>query len=148
MVEELRKPRYGKYDLYFSNILKPDQLERLAEADEHEVVAEVHEFFADVLAVNPHLFTLNLPAVVCDNAWRPVALDRTVQGLGAALLSLKKRPVVRYQASSTPCQALAQELNRLMSAEVQLFDTRQNREAPPLLLILDRSYDHVTPLLI
>lgn len=34
---ELKRPKYGQYDIYFSNILKPSQLERLAEADEHEV---------------------------------------------------------------------------------------------------------------
>ena len=35
------RSRYGQYDIYFSNILKPSQLERIAEADEHEVVREV-----------------------------------------------------------------------------------------------------------
>jgi vacuolar protein sorting-associated protein 45 len=33
----------------------------LAENDEQEVVREVQEYFADYLAVNQHVFTINLP---------------------------------------------------------------------------------------
>lgn len=33
----------------------------LAEADEHEVVREVQEFYADYQALAPHLFSLNMP---------------------------------------------------------------------------------------
>jgi hypothetical protein len=39
LVAELKRPKYGQYDIYLSNVLKPSQLERLAEADEHEVRA-------------------------------------------------------------------------------------------------------------
>ena len=34
-------PRYGSYYLFFTNVLKRSAIERLAEADEHEVVREV-----------------------------------------------------------------------------------------------------------
>lgn len=34
LVAELKRPKYGSYDIYFSNIIKSTQLERLAEADE------------------------------------------------------------------------------------------------------------------
>lgn len=33
----------------------------LAEADEHEVVREVQELYADYQALSPHLFSLNMP---------------------------------------------------------------------------------------
>ena len=32
----------------------------LAEADDQEVVREVQEFYGDYIAVNPHLFSLNI----------------------------------------------------------------------------------------
>ena len=42
IIEELReKPCYGDYYIYFSNSLKKSDIERLAEADEFEVVREV-----------------------------------------------------------------------------------------------------------
>jgi hypothetical protein len=42
LIEELRdKPCYGEYYIYFSNTLRKSDIERLAEADENEVVKEV-----------------------------------------------------------------------------------------------------------
>lgn len=39
--EELRNPKYSGYWLFFSNTLKKSAIERLAEADEGELVREV-----------------------------------------------------------------------------------------------------------
>ena len=36
-------------------------IKSLAEADEFECVRVVQEFYADYLAINPHLFSLNIP---------------------------------------------------------------------------------------
>ena len=42
VIEELRdKPAYGDYYIYFSNTIRKSDIERLAEADEYEVVREV-----------------------------------------------------------------------------------------------------------
>ena len=39
--EELRNPRYSGYWIYFSNVLRKSAIERLAEADEGELVREI-----------------------------------------------------------------------------------------------------------
>jgi len=152
VVKELKRPKYGQYDIYLSNILQPSQLERLAEADEHEVVREVQEFFADYLAIGPHLTTFNLPSCVGgDNAdprrWDRDAFKRCHEGLLAQLLSLKKKPVVRYQESSPQCKKLADELCSSMLRESSLFDFRVSTDVPAILLIIDRRDDPITPLL-
>lgn len=41
LCNELKWPKYGGYWLYFTNVLKKTDIERLAEADEHDVVKEV-----------------------------------------------------------------------------------------------------------
>lgn len=41
MEEELRHPRYSGYWIFFTNILQKSAIERLAEADQSEVVREV-----------------------------------------------------------------------------------------------------------
>ena len=43
-------------------------IKSLAEADEFECVRGVQEFYADYLAINPHLFSLNITEnyQVCD----------------------------------------------------------------------------------
>jgi len=149
LVTELKRPKYGQYDIFFSNVVKSTQLERLAEADEHEVVREVQEYFADYYALAPSLYTLNLTGCIGDTAgtWEPEILKRSHQGLTALLLSLKRRPIIRYQGSSGLCKRLAHDVGSSVQRETNLFDFRQQTDTPPILLIVDRRDDPVTPLL-
>ncbi len=151
LVDELREPLYGEYNLYFSNIIKKSSLERLAEADDHEVVKVVQEIFADYIVINPDLFNISLapPRHIWGNspdAWNPEALERTRDGVVASLLSLKKRPLIRYEKSSLLAKKLATEVRYVMQQEDKLFDFRKV-DTPPILLILDRRDDPITPLL-
>ncbi|KAI5118702.1 hypothetical protein M0805_003358 [Coniferiporia weirii] len=150
---ELREPKYGEYYLYFSNILTKSAIERLAEADEYEVVREVQEYFADYTPILPSLFSLNhTPSSAhplydsSPNTWNPEALERSVQGIVAVLLSLKKKPVIRYERMSGLAKKLGTEIHYRMQNESSLFDFRLT-QMPPLMLILDRRNDPVTPLL-
>uniref|UniRef100_A0A7N6C3F6 Vacuolar protein sorting-associated protein 45 n=1 Tax=Anabas testudineus TaxID=64144 RepID=A0A7N6C3F6_ANATE len=77
LIQELRRPKYSVYFIYFSNVISKSEVKALAEADEQEVVAEVQQ---------------------------------------------------------------------IITKEYELFDFRKT-EVPPLLLILDRSDDAITPLL-
>eukprot|EP00158_Paraphelidium_tribonemae_P003850 Partr_v1_DN26412_c0_g1_i2_m23909 putative Vacuolar protein sorting-associated protein len=152
LVEELRDPAYGEYHLFFSNILKKSQIERLAEVDDFEVVKEVQEFYGDFMAFNSDLFTLNLCSprhpIYGDapNVWDGYAFQRSVEGLISVMLALKKRPVIRYAQNSPMAKRLATEMQYQMQQESQLFDFRRPDTAP-LLLIMDRKNDPVTPLL-
>ncbi|KAI8871608.1 vacuolar protein sorting 45A [Ramicandelaber brevisporus] len=166
LVTELRQPLYGDYYIYFSNAIKKSVVERLAEADEWEVVREVHEYFCDYSAVGPTLFSLNFTTAAyplfADGlfGWDARTLARTTEGLASVLLALKQRPMVRYERNSQMAFRLAQELNYVMAQDASLFDFRRPAVAagstlsnasagapPPLLLLLDRRNDPVTPLL-
>jgi hypothetical protein len=75
------------------------------------------EFFADYSPLLPSLFSLNhLPSPSRPlyganvNTWDSKALDRTVQGLAALLLSLRKKPLIRYERMSGMAKKLAVEL--------------------------------------
>ncbi|KAI2471703.1 Sec1-like protein [Annulohypoxylon bovei var. microspora] len=152
LIDELRDPKYGEYYLYFSNVVKKSSLERLAEADDHEVVKQVQEHFADYLVVNPDLFSLNLTLPQqriwsgSPDLWNPDSLQRTTDGLIAILLSLKKKPLIRYERNSLLAKKLATEVRYHITQEEQLFDFRKV-DTPPILLILDRREDPATPLL-
>jgi len=50
------------YFLDFSNIISKTDIKTIAESDIQEVVREVQEYYADYLAVAPHLFSLNIPS--------------------------------------------------------------------------------------
>ncbi|EOA92932.1 Vacuolar protein sorting-associated protein 45 [Anas platyrhynchos] len=68
LIQELRRPKYSIYFIYFSNVISKSDIKSLAEADEQEVVAEVQEFYGDYIAVNPHVFSLNL--LGCCQVWK------------------------------------------------------------------------------
>ncbi|CAH0546048.1 unnamed protein product [Brassicogethes aeneus] len=145
LCNELRKPKYGAYYIYFSNIIAKADIKVIAEHDEQEVVKEVQEFYMDYLAVNPHLFSVGLPVCFNGTSWISTALQRSVQGIVSLLLSLKKAPLIRYQANSSACRELAGRIDEVMNKESSLFSYGQNGQ--PLLLILDRRDDPITPLL-
>ncbi|KAF8158372.1 Sec1 family-domain-containing protein [Crassisporium funariophilum] len=151
--EELKEPKYGEYYLYFSNILSKTTIERLAQVDEYELVREVQEYFADYAPLLPCLFSLNHTPSSSKpiygstiNSWDPKALDLSMQGITAVLLSLKKKPVIRYERMSPMAKKLGVEIQHRIQSEAALFDFRLT-QVPPLLLILDRRNDPVTPLL-
>lgn len=152
LLDELREPKYGEYNIYFSNIIRKSSLERLAEADDHEVVKAVQEYFADYIVVNPDLMTLNLSFPKqrlwsrSPDTWNTDALQRTTEGVIALLLSLKKNPLIRYEKNSLMAKKLASEVRYQITQEEQLFDFRK-ADTPPILLIVDRRDDPITPLL-
>ncbi|KAI0283920.1 Sec1-like protein [Russula aff. rugulosa BPL654] len=140
---ELKEPKYGEYYLYFSNILTKIAIERLADADEYEAVREVQEHFADYAPLLPSLFSLNYtPSATTPlygsspNTWDTKALDRHSE----------EEAGNPFEKMSSMARKLAIELQNRIQAESQLFDFRLT-QVPPLLLILDRRNDPVTPML-
>ncbi|CAH8356161.1 unnamed protein product [Eruca vesicaria subsp. sativa] len=151
---QLSNPRFGEHHLFFSNLLKDTQIHILADSDEHEAVQQVQEFYADFVAGDPYHFTLNMPSnhlymipAVVDPSGLQRYSDRVVDGIAALFLALKRRPVIRYQRTSDTAKRIAHETAKLMyQHETGLFDFRRT-ESSPLLLVIDRRDDPVTPLL-
>ncbi|GHJ83888.1 hypothetical protein NliqN6_0290 [Naganishia liquefaciens] len=160
---ELAQPRYGSYWLYFCNVLSKQQIEEMATADEYEVVKEVQEYFADYLPHYPSLFSLTNAAVTDGGddppnppiylppplSIPPPTLSTHAHTLLSLLLSIKKRPVIRWEKMSAGGRALAHEVRGAMGTMPyrELFGFKPTSGSAPLLLILDRRNDPVTPLL-
>ncbi|WFD18203.1 vacuolar protein sorting-associated protein 45 [Malassezia caprae] len=153
LCEELQHPRYRAYWLYFSHSVSKAHIEQLAEADQHQAVQAVQEFFADYVPVTSSHFSLHYavpPHALWGHTiatWDADALDVHTRALTSVLLSLKKKPVVRYERMSELAKTLAHDVvHQMDTALAPLFDFRRT-DVPPLLLILDRRNDPVTPLL-
>ena len=112
--------------------------------------------------MSPHFFSFGLKEVSCyqttPNSWNPYSLSRCIQGISSVLLTLKRCPTIRYQSSSEMCKRLAEGVRQVLAKEGALFSFRSNTShsspisfdpnpMPPVLLILDRRSDPVTPLL-
>ncbi|XP_057301804.1 vacuolar protein sorting-associated protein 45-like [Hydractinia symbiolongicarpus] len=143
---ELKIPKYGTYYIYFSNVVPKSYVKQLAEADDQEVVREVQEFYADYFAVSPHVFSFNIIGCSKGKNWDYEKQERVTEGVISLLLSLRKKPIIRYQQSSQMCKRLAESVMQKMYQESGLFEFRHS-DISPLLLILDRTDDPVTPLL-
>lgn len=103
------------------------------------------EYYADYIAIDDNCFHLDVETVVplLSNYWDHRSMDRTCEGILSCLLSMKKRPFIRYQRNSEMCRRIAQEVAVRMDQERNLFDFRSS----PTLLIMDRRDDPITPLL-
>lgn len=144
---------YAPLTLDFSHAVSKAHIEQLAEADQHQAVQAVQEFFADYVPVTSSHFSLQYgvpPHALygsTSSTWDADALEVHTRALTSVLLSLKKKPVVRYERMSELAKTLAHNvLHHMDTALAPLFDFRRT-EVPPLLLVLDRRNDPVTPLL-
>lgn len=157
IMQELRKPQFSEYHLFFTNVLAKDMLARLARADEHDVIRAVQEFYGDFMAVNEDLFHLGCDSSIALSSATSRTLeaarvfDRNVKGLLATFLALKRRPSqIRYQGTSELARRVASDVVSAMEAD-DIYDFRQphgrGADGGMLLLVLDRRDDPITPLL-
>uniref|UniRef100_A0A8R1HTF8 Vacuolar protein sorting-associated protein 45 n=1 Tax=Caenorhabditis japonica TaxID=281687 RepID=A0A8R1HTF8_CAEJA len=145
LAEELQKPRFSQYYLYFSNSINKYDVKKLAEADKNETVREVQEVFLDGIPLRKDLFTLNISNIFESNyKVKDYAIERIRSGIVALLLQLKKKPAVRYLETSENCKKIAEEVSQFMRRENTLFESSDN---DTILLIVERSLDVITPLL-
>ena len=105
--KEFKEPKYGEYHVFFSNLTRDGHIQALAESDEHEVVQQVQEYYADFLAIHQEIFTLNVPSVVGlgGDVWDQAVFDRIHQGVCAMLLALKRRPQARRRCPPASARA-------------------------------------------
>ena len=155
LIEELQRPKFAEYHLFFTGILNTNSglFRSLAEADVHERVVQVQEFYGDFVPINEDLLTLNCrdhSLAMTTSAGTALARDhlhlyeRHREGLCSILLALKRKPcAIRYQESSAFAKQLAHDVHESILAD-QIFHFRGKG---PLLLVLDRIDDPVTPLL-
>ncbi|CAR29221.1 hypothetical protein ZYGR_0Z01420 [Zygosaccharomyces rouxii] len=150
LIRELENPRYGDYHIFFNNTVTKSQLERLAEADSMECVSKVEEIFQDYFILNEDLFSFDLPPEnLFTNSllWDEVGLTDCTKSLTSLLLSLKLKPEIRFDAPSRLCGKLAKEISyEINQNERSLFDFPP-MDSPPVLVLLDRKTDPLTPLL-
>ncbi|XP_054160792.1 vacuolar protein sorting-associated protein 45-like [Oppia nitens] len=155
--QELSRPHFGQYHIFFSNIISKTDIKCLAEADECEVVKDVNEYYCDFLAISPHLFSININNTYHGwKSWNQTALQRSSEAIISVLLALKRNPTIRYQSNSELCKRLAESIRQTIAREGLLFDFRKSSlnhsntyepTVPPVLLILDRKLDPITPCL-
>jgi len=146
----LKTPKFKEYHFFFTNILSGELLQELADADEFNLVRQVQEFFCDYYVLDDLLFHARLPSTrplhAPEGQWgkqEDVMFERNMACLLACLLSVKKRPIIRYQRESPIAKKMATAVMHRMKEEADLFHT----QGQAVLLVIDRRSDPVSPLL-
>lgn len=147
LCSELSSPHYSHYQVFFSNTVAKSDLEKIALADEYEVINQVMEIFQDFSIINDNLFSIHAPDAGTTPLKNPT-VDESLSLL-SLLLSLNKCPVIKYDTKSLELKRLASEVLYYINSNSNnnLFDDlNKNNDTPPTLLILDRKSDPITPL--
>ncbi|CBZ53794.1 putative vacuolar protein sorting-associated protein [Neospora caninum Liverpool] len=166
--------RFKDIYLFFTSSVhqQPQLLQRLAKQDEADKIVQVEEFYVDLYALDPHVFTLNILAIAPLHAqdlslWTPYEeslFQRMLDGLFSCVALLRIFPLVRFQSNSVVSKRLAAAIQMRLSENADLLDKRPQGSLPGraadasagsssnggsrlILLIVDRREDPVTPLL-
>lgn len=143
--QELRNPHFREYRLYLNNCISKNQLESIAEADQYEAIDKVMEIFEDYLIVNDNLYVVD--TTFQTELVNPVLLES--EKLVSLLLALKKTPIIKFESNSIDLKRLSSELLYQINSNSNnnLFDDlNRNSDTPPLIVLLDRKNDPITPL--
>lgn len=73
--------------------------------------------------------------------------NRIVDGLFGVIMATRTNPIVRYDANSTICRLVAENLQSKISQEFEFVQKTSRSSEPTVLLIMDRKEDPVSPLL-
>jgi len=153
LCRELKRPHYRTYHIYFTSRLGSTTIQKLAEADEREVVRCVRELPINFQPITPFLFSLKLINKTYDlrsDDWQTDGLRICTEGLASTLIALRVNPYIRYQTQSRLCKILAEKVGNHIKNES--FRNINWRKVAPfdkdsLLLIVDRRIDLISPII-
>lgn len=153
LCDEIGHPRYANYKIYFNDIISKSRLERLAQSDDMEVVTDVIEIFQDYYTLNKILYSatniINPYSSQALQTWDQPSLESSAESIITLLLATNNKPgAIKYESNSKMAAKLANSINYEITSNNQLFEQiEQSSSSQPLVLILDRKNDPVTPLL-
>ena len=159
LANEIGRPRYGSYYVYFTNRVPRADVKMLAESDINELVQDIKEIPSDYMVLESHVFTFSIKSPIRNLQWDTYAFQRSVESIKSLMLSLRSpKPKIIYVKNSKLCEELATTVYQQMNAESNIPSDQdwatsgssrslKSLPEPANLIILDRRTDPVTPLL-
>jgi vacuolar protein sorting-associated protein 45 len=96
----------------FTNSVRHVHLERIAEADEQEIIKDFQEFYCDFYPLNRQLFSFNEASLkLYEGVSSNQCFSRVIEGVASYFFASKRRPVIRYSQNSNDCTIFAKEIN-------------------------------------
>ena len=146
--------QYAAVHLLFTKRLSDALLQRLKKSKVKTKLRGLRELHLDFLVTEERVFHFDLENAMW-NLWSPhagdikdVTLRLMVDKLATAVVTLGQVPVIRYASGSAICSSMATLLDAAIKRlQEQLPGWGQGEGERPVVLLVDRSYDMVTPFL-
>ena len=153
----LQSSNFKEINLFFTNQLTDDYLQKLAQYDINMQVKNVQEIYLDYYIINSNVFHLNIKSCICNLDMNPIEKwdqndirinERIYQGLISACLSNRMKPIIKCVRGSDICLNLGKKLAKFFDDN---YDNFIRKECGPnfngILLLYDRKEDPISPLI-
>lgn len=144
------KPMYKSAHLFFTSHLDDALMQRISQARLANFVQSLVELNIDYIVREPRVFTTNQPNAFA-NLYGPSGANvkseqaRIARKLLSFCATTNEYPIVRYAKSSPHSIAIAQQLDDGLEALRQKGALDPEEGDRPMILILDRAHDLLTP---
>ena len=152
----LQSTNFKEINLFFTNQLTDDYLQKLAQYDINMQVKNVQEIYLDYYIINSNVFHLNLESCISNLDMKPIErwepydsqmFDRVYQGLISACLSNRMKPIIKSIKGSTLCQKLGKKLATFFDDNYEFIRKECGQNFNGILLLYDRKEDPISPLI-
>ena len=150
LFEEVKKPTFKEYHLFFLGEISDVEIRKLASLDETDSVKNIQRLYCNYFAVNEDLFHTGCNpdyslANVNIEKTKQQFFERMEEGLLSAILSLRILPEIRYLRDNQDALILADRVSARLKA-LRMRMPREFSQERSVVLILDRREDPLTPL--
>ena len=153
----LQSSNFKEINLFFTNQITDDYLQKLAQYDINMQVKNVQEIYLDYYIINSNVFHLNIESCICNLDMNPkekwdksdsLMNERIYQGLISACLSNRMKPIIKSVKGSDICLNLGKKLAKFFDDNYDNFIRKEcGQNFNGILLLYDRKEDPISPLI-
>ena len=153
----LQASNFKEINLFFTNQITDDYLQKLAQYDINMQVKNVQEIYLDYYIINSNVFHLNIESCICNLDMNPIEKwdksdvimnERIYQGLISACLSNRMKPIIKSVKGSDICLNLGKKLAKFFDDNFDNFIRKEcGQNFNGILLLYDRKEDPISPLI-
>jgi vacuolar protein sorting-associated protein 45 len=153
----LQSSNFKEINLFFTNQITDDYLQKLAQYDINMQVKNVQEIYLDYYIINSNVFHLNIESCICNLDMNPIEKwdksdvlmnERIYQGLISACLSNRMKPIIKSVKGSDICLNLGKKLSKFFDDNFDNFIRKEcGQNFNGILLLYDRKEDPISPLI-
>jgi len=152
----LQASNFKEINLFFTNQITDDYLQKLAQYDINMQVKNVQEIYLDYYIINSNVFHLNIESCICNLDMNPIEkwnnldvqmYDRIYQGLISACLSNRMKPIIKSVRGSELCIKLGKKVATFFDDNYDFIKKECGQYFNGTLLLFDRKEDPITPLI-